>query len=279
MVEGRISQGVVVGEGSDLGGGASIMGTLSGGGKEVIRVGERCLVGANAGIGISLGDDCVVEAGLYVTAGTRVTLPDGTVVKALELSGPDGLLFRRNSTSGAVEVLPAGRRHGRAQRRPAQQRLTAAAPALDRPVAGHGAPGWPWSARLRGAPRSPTPAVGRGTPTAGGGCADTGARRAAVARPVPAGGCVCRRRGRRAHGTDGDGRRPPARSRRPGPGGPPAPPGRPALGRARGARWRRSPTTRGAVAAGAPGRRRPVPSGPAGVPPGGPPSPAAGPNR
>ena len=82
MVEGRISQGVVVGEGSDLGGGASIMGTLSGGGKEVIRVGERCLIGANGGIGISLGDDCVVEAGLYVTAGTRVTLPDGTVVKA-----------------------------------------------------------------------------------------------------------------------------------------------------------------------------------------------------
>jgi 2,3,4,5-tetrahydropyridine-2-carboxylate N-succinyltransferase len=106
MVEGRISQGVVVGEGSDIGGGASIQGTLSGGGKEVIRVGERSLVGANAGIGISLGDDCTVEAGLYVTAGTRVTLPDGTVVKALELSGQDGLLFRRNSTTGAVEVLP-----------------------------------------------------------------------------------------------------------------------------------------------------------------------------
>jgi 2,3,4,5-tetrahydropyridine-2,6-dicarboxylate N-succinyltransferase len=106
MVEGRISQGVVVGEGSDVGGGASIMGTLSGGGKEVIRVGERCLIGANGGIGISLGDDCVVEAGLYVTAGTRVTLPDGSVVKAGELSGRDNLLFRRNSTSGAVEVLP-----------------------------------------------------------------------------------------------------------------------------------------------------------------------------
>lgn len=105
MVEGRISQGVVVGEGSDVGGGASIMGTLSGGGKEVIRVGERSLIGANAGIGISLGDDCTVEAGLYVTAGTRVTLPDGTVTKALELSGRDGLLFRRNSVSGAVEVL------------------------------------------------------------------------------------------------------------------------------------------------------------------------------
>ncbi|HET6949422.1 MAG TPA: 2,3,4,5-tetrahydropyridine-2,6-dicarboxylate N-succinyltransferase [Acidimicrobiales bacterium] len=105
MVEGRISAGVVVGEGTDLGGGASIMGTLSGGGKEVIHVGERCLLGANAGIGISLGDDCVVEAGLYVTAGTRVTLPDGTVRKAVELSGHDGLLFRRNSTTGAVEVL------------------------------------------------------------------------------------------------------------------------------------------------------------------------------
>jgi 2,3,4,5-tetrahydropyridine-2-carboxylate N-succinyltransferase len=106
MVEGRISQGVVVGHGSDLGGGSSVMGTLSGGGKEVIRVGERCLIGANGGIGISLGDDCVVEAGLYVTAGTRVTRPDGSVVKAGELSGADNLLFRRNSTSGAVEVLP-----------------------------------------------------------------------------------------------------------------------------------------------------------------------------
>jgi 2,3,4,5-tetrahydropyridine-2,6-dicarboxylate N-succinyltransferase len=105
MVEGRISAGVIVDEGSDVGGGASIMGTLSGGGKEVIRVGKRCLIGANAGIGISLGDDCVVEAGLYVTAGTRVTLPDGTVTKAGELSGSDGLLFRRNSISGAVEVL------------------------------------------------------------------------------------------------------------------------------------------------------------------------------
>ena len=105
MVEGRISAGVIVDDGSDVGGGASIMGTLSGGGKEVIHVGKRCLIGANAGIGISLGDDCVVEAGLYVTAGTRVTLPDGTVMKAAELSGADGLLFRRNSTSGAVEVL------------------------------------------------------------------------------------------------------------------------------------------------------------------------------
>jgi 2,3,4,5-tetrahydropyridine-2-carboxylate N-succinyltransferase len=105
MVEGRISAGVVVGDGSDVGGGASIMGTLSGGGKEVISLGQRCLVGANAGIGISLGDDCVVEAGLYVTAGTKVTLADGTVVKARELSGASGLLFRRNSTSGAVEVV------------------------------------------------------------------------------------------------------------------------------------------------------------------------------
>ncbi|MCD2187213.1 2,3,4,5-tetrahydropyridine-2,6-dicarboxylate N-succinyltransferase [Actinomycetospora soli] len=106
MVEGRISGGVVVGDGSDVGGGASIMGTLSGGGKEVISIGERCLLGANAGIGISLGDDCVVEAGLYVTAGTRVTLDDGSVVKAVELSGRSGLLLRRNSTSGAVEALP-----------------------------------------------------------------------------------------------------------------------------------------------------------------------------
>ncbi len=104
MVEGRISAGVVVGDGSDVGGGASIMGTLSGGGTEIIRVGERCLIGANAGIGISLGDDCVIEAGLYVTGGTRVTLPDGEVVKARELSGADGLLFRRNSQSGAVEA-------------------------------------------------------------------------------------------------------------------------------------------------------------------------------
>jgi 2,3,4,5-tetrahydropyridine-2-carboxylate N-succinyltransferase len=110
MVEGRISAGVVVGDGSDVGGGSSIMGTLSGGGKEVVRVGKGCLIGANAGIGISLGDDCVVEAGLYVTAGVRVTLPDGRVVKAGELSGSDGLLFIRNSTTGAVEARPrAGR--------------------------------------------------------------------------------------------------------------------------------------------------------------------------
>jgi 2,3,4,5-tetrahydropyridine-2-carboxylate N-succinyltransferase len=106
MVEGRISAGVVVGDGSDVGGGASIMGTLSGGGSEVISVGERCLVGANSGIGISLGDGCVVEAGLYVTAGTRVVLPDGEVVKARELSGANDLLFRRNSQSGAVEAMP-----------------------------------------------------------------------------------------------------------------------------------------------------------------------------
>jgi 2,3,4,5-tetrahydropyridine-2-carboxylate N-succinyltransferase len=106
MVEGRISAGVVVGDGSDLGGSASIMGTLSGGGKEVISVGERCLIGANAGIGISLGDDCVVEAGLYVTAGTKVTLPEGEVVAARELSGRSGLLLRRNSVTGTVEVRP-----------------------------------------------------------------------------------------------------------------------------------------------------------------------------
>ena len=106
MIEGRVSAGVVVGDGSDVGGGASIMGTLSGGGKQQISIGERCLLGANAGIGISLGDDCVVEAGLYVTAGTRVTLPDGREVKAAELSGRDGLLFLRNSVTGGVEVRP-----------------------------------------------------------------------------------------------------------------------------------------------------------------------------
>jgi 2,3,4,5-tetrahydropyridine-2-carboxylate N-succinyltransferase len=105
MIEGRISAGVVVGDGSDVGGGASIMGTLSGGGTAVISIGERCLLGANAGLGISLGDDCIVEAGLYVTGGSRVTLPDGEIVKAAELSGADGLLFRRNSQSGAIEVL------------------------------------------------------------------------------------------------------------------------------------------------------------------------------
>lgn len=105
MVEGRISAGVVVGDGSDVGGGSSIMGTLSGGGKEVISIGERCLLGANAGVGISLGDDCVVEAGLYVTAGTKLTLPDGRVVKARELSGANGLLLRRNSTTGTVEAV------------------------------------------------------------------------------------------------------------------------------------------------------------------------------
>jgi 2,3,4,5-tetrahydropyridine-2-carboxylate N-succinyltransferase len=106
MVEGRISAGVVVGDGSDIGGGSSIMGTLSGGGTEVVSIGERCLLGANAGLGISLGNDCIVEAGLYVTAGTRVALPDGEVVKARELSGADGLLFRRNSQTGAVEAMP-----------------------------------------------------------------------------------------------------------------------------------------------------------------------------
>jgi 2,3,4,5-tetrahydropyridine-2-carboxylate N-succinyltransferase len=105
MIEGRVSAGVVVGDGSDLGGGASIMGTLSGGGQETISVGRRCLVGANSGIGISLGDECVVEAGLYVTAGTKVTMQDGTVVKARDLSGRSGLLFRRNSQSGAVEAV------------------------------------------------------------------------------------------------------------------------------------------------------------------------------
>ncbi|KRE54943.1 2,3,4,5-tetrahydropyridine-2,6-dicarboxylate N-succinyltransferase [Phycicoccus sp. Soil748] len=104
MVEGRISQGVVVGDGSDIGGGASTMGTLSGGGTERVRVGERCLLGAESGLGIALGDDCVVEAGLYLTAGTKVTLADGRVVKARELSGQDNLLFIRNSVSGTVEA-------------------------------------------------------------------------------------------------------------------------------------------------------------------------------
>ena len=106
MVEGRISAGVVVGDGSDIGGGASIMGTLSGGGQEVISVGRGCLIGANAGIGISLGDNCIVEAGTYVTGGGRVTLPDGEIVKARELSGVTGMLFRRNSVTGALEALP-----------------------------------------------------------------------------------------------------------------------------------------------------------------------------
>ncbi|MDQ0735620.1 2,3,4,5-tetrahydropyridine-2,6-dicarboxylate N-succinyltransferase [Arthrobacter agilis] len=106
MVEGRISAGVVVGDGSDIGGGASIMGTLSGGGKERITIGERCLLGAESGVGISLGDDCVVEAGLYLTAGTKVTLQDGTLVKAKDLSGESGILFLRNSATGAVEARP-----------------------------------------------------------------------------------------------------------------------------------------------------------------------------
>ena len=105
MVEGRISAGVVVGDGSDIGGGASIMGTLSGGGKEVISIGKRSLLGANAGLGISLGDDCVVESGVYITAGSKVLLPDGTSVKARELSGANNLLFRRNSQTGGLEAL------------------------------------------------------------------------------------------------------------------------------------------------------------------------------
>jgi 2,3,4,5-tetrahydropyridine-2-carboxylate N-succinyltransferase len=110
MVEGRISGGVVVGDGSDIGGGASIMGTLSGGGKQVISVGERCLLGANSGIGISLGDDCVVEAGVYITFGTKVTVKspgaEDTIVKASELSGASNVLFRRNSVTGTVEAVP-----------------------------------------------------------------------------------------------------------------------------------------------------------------------------
>ncbi|MFD3485937.1 2,3,4,5-tetrahydropyridine-2,6-dicarboxylate N-succinyltransferase [Streptomyces sp. NPDC058665] len=106
MVEGRISAGVVVGDGSDIGGGASTMGTLSGGGSERIVIGERCLIGAEAGVGIPLGDECVVEAGLYITAGTRVTLPDGEIVKARGLSGASNILFRRNSITGKVEARP-----------------------------------------------------------------------------------------------------------------------------------------------------------------------------
>lgn len=106
MVEGRISAGVVVGDGSDIGGGASIMGTLSGGGKEIISIGKMTLLGANSGLGISLGDDCVLEAGVYLTAGSKVALPDGKIVKARELSGANGILIRRNSQTGAIEALP-----------------------------------------------------------------------------------------------------------------------------------------------------------------------------
>ncbi len=106
MVEGRISSGVVVGHGTDVGGSASIMGTLSGGGSEIISIGEHCLLGANSGIGISLGDDCVVEAGIYVTAGTVITLPDAQTVKGREISGVDNMVFRRNSVTGTVEALP-----------------------------------------------------------------------------------------------------------------------------------------------------------------------------
>ena len=105
MVEGRISAGVVVGDGTDVGGGASIMGTFSGGGKEVISIGEKCLLGANSGLGISLGDNCVIEAGTYLTAAAKVTLPDGEVVKAGSLSGASNLLFRRNSLTGGLEVV------------------------------------------------------------------------------------------------------------------------------------------------------------------------------
>src|SRR5207302_7632334 len=106
MVEGRISAGVVVGDGTDIGGGASIQGTLSGGGTVVVSLGERCLLGANSGIGIPLGDDCVVEAGCYVTAGTKVTLPDGDVIRARELAGVSNMMFWRNSVTGAIEARP-----------------------------------------------------------------------------------------------------------------------------------------------------------------------------
>jgi len=112
MVEGRISAGVIVGDGTDIGGSASIMGTLSGGGTEIISVGQRCLLGANSGIGISLGDDCVVEAGCYVTGGTRVTTPDGKIVKAAQLSGQSNLMFRRNSQTGTVEAISRNKAWG-----------------------------------------------------------------------------------------------------------------------------------------------------------------------
>lgn len=105
MVEGRISAGVVVDDGSDVGGGASIMGTLSGGGKQVISIGKKCLLGANSGLGISLGDNCVIEAGTYITAAAKVRLPDGEVVKASTLSGASNVLFRRNSLDGCLEVV------------------------------------------------------------------------------------------------------------------------------------------------------------------------------
>lgn len=112
MVEGRISAGVIVGDGTDIGGGASIMGTLSGGGSEQITIGERCLLGAESGVGISLGDDCVVEAGLYVTAGTKVELPGGAVAKAAQLSGHSGLLFLRHSITGTVMARTRGEKAG-----------------------------------------------------------------------------------------------------------------------------------------------------------------------
>jgi len=105
MVEGRISAGVIVGDGTDVGGGASIMGTLSGGGKEIISIGEKCLLGANSGLGISLGDNCVIESGTYITAAAKVRLPDGDIVKASSLSGASNLLFRRNSLDGCLEVV------------------------------------------------------------------------------------------------------------------------------------------------------------------------------
>jgi 2,3,4,5-tetrahydropyridine-2-carboxylate N-succinyltransferase len=105
MVEGRISAGVIVGDGTDIGGGASIMGTLSGGGKEVISIGEKCLLGANSGLGISLGNNCVIESGTYITAAAKIRLPDGEIVKASSLSGANNLLFRRNSLDGCLEAI------------------------------------------------------------------------------------------------------------------------------------------------------------------------------
>jgi aryl-alcohol dehydrogenase-like predicted oxidoreductase/tetrahydrodipicolinate N-succinyltransferase len=154
MVEGRISAGVVVGNGSDVGGGASIMGTLSGGGKEVIKVGEGCLLGANSGLGISLGNGCTVESGLYVTSGSKVALGDGRVVKAWELSGLDNLLFRRNSQTGAIEAIakknqvvlnPALHAHGAAAAKaaePGRRQLGASGIEIGRLAFGGNVFGW-----------------------------------------------------------------------------------------------------------------------------------------
>ena len=184
MVEGRIVQGVVVDDGSDVGGGASIMGTLSGGGTERVRVGKRCLLGAQSGLGIALGDDCVVEAGLYVTAGTKVTLPDGAVVKARELSGRDNLLFLRNSVTGTVEARDRSGLGHPAERCPPRQRLT------DGPETSTSAPATATAGAVAGSRRSPSSSSSgssgaRPTPS-GPSCRASCSRRAAP-RPRPPG--------------------------------------------------------------------------------------------